>query len=98
MKVPDALGSFITSLVNVMFSLLVVIAVSPLALVAMVPVTAMYERVRRRYVATSRELKRLDSFALSPIFSNFNETLTVRADYLWALEGSLVCVPGAMYS
>lgn len=77
---PDALGSFITSLVNVMFSLLVVVAVSPLALVPMVPLAAIYERLRRRYVATSRELKRLDSIALSPIFSNFNETLTVRAD------------------
>ena len=27
------------------------------------------------YIATSRELKRLDSLALSPIFGNFNESL-----------------------
>eukprot|EP00884_Botryococcus_braunii_P012469 jgi/Botrbrau1/21222/Bobra.39_2s0023.1 len=82
-KVPEALGSFITSLVNVLFSLLVVVAVSPLAVVAVVPLGVMYEYVRRRYVATSRELKRLDSIALSPIFSTFNETLqglvTIRA-------------------
>ena len=29
------------------------------------------------YVATSRECKRLDSIAQSPIFSNFGETLQV---------------------
>ena len=29
------------------------------------------------YVATSRETKRLDSIAQSPIFSNFGETLQV---------------------
>ena len=43
----------------------------------------LYTRLQRRYIAASRELKRLDSLALSPIFGHFNETLsglqTVRA-------------------
>lgn len=42
-----------------------------------------YRRTQRMYLATSRELKRLDSLAFSPIFSNFSEIVnglqTVRA-------------------
>ena len=38
---------------------------------------------QRVYIASSRELKRLDSLAFSPIFSHFSETLhglaTIRA-------------------
>lgn len=34
-----------------------------------------YEPLQVYYIATSRELKRLDSLALSPIFGNFNESL-----------------------
>jgi hypothetical protein len=33
-------------------------------------------RLQQTFIATSRELKRLDSVAFSPIFSHFGETLS----------------------
>ncbi|NJR43418.1 MAG: hypothetical protein HC767_12915 [Akkermansiaceae bacterium] len=52
-------------------------------LLALAPLIPVYLSVQGYYLATSRELNRLNSVAQSPIFSNFTETLagliTVRA-------------------
>jgi hypothetical protein len=104
---------------SVLWSLVVVVAVTPAIVLAIVPLALAYVRIQARYIATSRcarpqrrdtlactctsahpkvhspssaplscacarrELKRLDSLALSPIFGHFSETLaglaTVRA-------------------
>ena len=63
---------------------LVVIAITtPLFLLIIPPLGLMYVYMQRRYRATSRELRRLDSVTRSPIYSTFSETLsgvyTVRA-------------------
>jgi ABC-type multidrug transport system fused ATPase/permease subunit len=55
--------------------MLVVCFVTPLVLFMLVPVSFLYIKVQRYYIGASRELKRLDSLAMSPIFSNFVETL-----------------------
>ncbi|KAK9847067.1 hypothetical protein WJX84_012280 [Apatococcus fuscideae] len=82
-SLPMSLGSFLNCVVNVVGSLLVIAFVSPAQLAALIPLGFFYEWARRLYVSTSRELKRLDSLAMSPIFGNFGETLqglqTVRA-------------------
>ncbi|KAJ3281521.1 hypothetical protein HDU76_008910, partial [Blyttiomyces sp. JEL0837] len=61
----------------------VVITITPLFLVTVFPVMFIYVFVSRRYLAASRELKRLDSVSRSPIYSMFSETLvgasTIRA-------------------
>lgn len=52
-------------------------------LLAAVPMVPLYLSVQRHYLATSRELNRLQSVTSSPILTNFSETLaglmTVRA-------------------
>ena len=76
-SLPMSLGSFLNCVVNVVGSLLVIAFVSPAQLAALIPLGFFYEWARRLYVSTSRELKRLDSLAMSPIFGNFGETLQV---------------------
>jgi ATP-binding cassette subfamily C (CFTR/MRP) protein 1 len=79
----SSLSSFLSCSVSVMWSLIVVVVVSPATAVAFFPITFAYAKIQKLYVSTSRELKRLDSLAMSPIFSSFSETLlglaTVRA-------------------
>ncbi|KIK09066.1 hypothetical protein K443DRAFT_672103 [Laccaria amethystina LaAM-08-1] len=65
-------------------SIVVVIGSSfPLFLIAVVPLSWFYTTVMRYYLATSRELKRLDAVSRSPIFEWFSESLsglsTIRA-------------------
>jgi ATP-binding cassette, subfamily C (CFTR/MRP), member 1 len=78
-----SISSLLNCTVSVFWALAVVAWVTPWVVVAAAPLAAAYLWVQKRYVATSRELKRLDSVALSPIFSHFGETLqglaTVRA-------------------
>ncbi len=76
-SLPMSLGSFLNCVVNVIGSLVVIAFVSPAQLAALIPLGFFYEWARRLYVSTSRELKRLDSLAMSPIFGNFGETLQV---------------------
>lgn len=78
------ISSFTTCFVSVFMSTFVISAVTRGAVFfALVPLFFLYRAIQRYYLATTRELKRLDSVALSPIFSNFGETLgglaTVRA-------------------
>ena len=59
-------------------SCVVVLLVTPVVLVGALPLVFVYLRVQRLYVATNRELKRLNSLAFSPIFSHLSESLQVR--------------------
>ena len=71
------ISSFTTCFVSVFMSTFVISAVTRGAVfIAFAPLLFVYRGIQRYYLATTRELKRLDSVALSPIFSNFSETLT----------------------
>ncbi|KAF9005892.1 metal resistance protein YCF1 [Cyathus striatus] len=68
----------------VCLSIVVVIGASfPPFLIAVIPLGWFYLRVMKYYLATSRELKRLDAVSRSPIFAWFSESLsgltTIRA-------------------
>ncbi|CAH7687177.1 hypothetical protein PPACK8108_LOCUS21917, partial [Phakopsora pachyrhizi] len=55
----------------------------PPILVILIPLLFVYKRIQSYYLATSRELKRIDAVTKSPIFAMFGETLngvaTIRA-------------------
>ena len=80
---PRVLHSFVRTIV-VVFGVLVVISVSvPPFLLAVIPLWFIYRAILKYYLATSRELKRLDAVSKSPIFTWFQESLgglsTIRA-------------------
>jgi ABC-type multidrug transport system fused ATPase/permease subunit len=82
-KIPDATRSFLYVFFGVS-SLVVVISYStPLFLSLVIPIGIFFFFVQRFYVASSRQLMRLESVTRSPIFSHFQETVngasTIRA-------------------
>ncbi|GAX75363.1 hypothetical protein CEUSTIGMA_g2807.t1 [Chlamydomonas eustigma] len=83
LNVSGVVASALTTTVSAFMSLIVIVVVSPLSIVAVLPLGYIYYKVQGLYIASSRELKRLDSLAYSPIFQHFSETLhgliTIRA-------------------
>ncbi|GLC35697.1 hypothetical protein PLESTB_000485000 [Pleodorina starrii] len=81
--VSGAVNSALSTFVTALLSVVVVVVVTPLAVVCFLPLGFVYYRVQQLYIASSRELKRLDSLAFSPIFQHFGESLagltTIRA-------------------
>lgn len=79
-SVDDSLPFILNILLATMFSLLGMLVIIsyglPWVLVPLLPLALFYHHTQRFYRHTSRELKRLCSLTLSPIYSHFSETLT----------------------
>ena len=73
---PRTLQSYLRTAFQVAGILFVISYSTVIFLAAIVPMGVFYYYVQRYYLATSRELKRLESVSRSPIYSHFQETLS----------------------
>ncbi|XP_066983087.1 ATP-binding cassette sub-family C member 3-like [Macrobrachium rosenbergii] len=72
---PMLIGATLTCFAQVLTTLIVIIASTPIVLVVILPVTVAYYYIQKIYISTARQIKRLESLAKSPIFSYFSESL-----------------------
>ncbi|KAM4829793.1 multidrug resistance-associated protein 1 isoform 2-T2 [Thomomys bottae] len=73
--IPQVIKMFMGSLFNVIGACVIILLATPIAAVIIPPLGLVYFFVQRFYVASSRQLKRLESVSRSPVYSHFNETL-----------------------
>ncbi|KAF9937446.1 hypothetical protein BGZ67_001284 [Mortierella alpina] len=80
---PRTFSGYAHNLFGVLSILAVVTFSSPTLIFIIIPFGFLYMLLQKYYLATSRELRRLDSVARSPVFAHFQETIggisTIRA-------------------
>ncbi|XP_037541476.1 canalicular multispecific organic anion transporter 1, partial [Nematolebias whitei] len=74
--IPQSFRSWLLCLLGVLGTLFVICLATPFFTIIIVPLAVIYYFVQRFYVATSRQLRRLDSVSRSPIYSHFGETVS----------------------
>ncbi|XP_078793298.1 ATP-binding cassette sub-family C member 3 isoform X1 [Oryzias latipes] len=74
--IPDNMDIWMRTFWYTLNVLLICSALTPVFLIVVAPLTLFYWWVQRFYVASSRQLKRLESVSRSPIYSHFSETVT----------------------
>lgn len=74
--IPQSFRSWLLCLLGVLGTIFVICLATPFFTIVIVPLAVIYYFVQRFYVATSRQLRRLDSVSRSPIYSHFGETVT----------------------
>lgn len=73
---PELLLMFVSQVFTVIGTIVVISISSPMFLIVVVPIFIMYYFVQRFYVATTRQLARLESVTRSPIYSHFGESIS----------------------
>ncbi|XP_071514768.1 multidrug resistance-associated protein 1-like [Panulirus ornatus] len=80
---PGIIRAFINNIFQVFTTMVVIVAATPITAVFIVPIMGLYYFIQQVFVATSRQLMRIESVSKSPIYSHFNETIqgvsTIRA-------------------
>ncbi|XP_039496038.1 multidrug resistance-associated protein 1 isoform X9 [Drosophila santomea] len=75
-KMPQVINDCIWCAYEVLATIVVISLSTPIFLAVIVPIAFLYYFAQRFYVATSRQLMRLESVSRSPIYSHFSETVT----------------------
>ncbi|XP_061604278.1 multidrug resistance-associated protein 1 isoform X2 [Phyllopteryx taeniolatus] len=73
--IPSILRMFLGSMFNVIGACIIILIATPYVAIIIPFLGLLYFFVQRFYVASSRQLKRLESVSRSPIYTHFNETL-----------------------
>uniref|UniRef100_A0A3B4V2W9 Multidrug resistance-associated protein 1 n=1 Tax=Seriola dumerili TaxID=41447 RepID=A0A3B4V2W9_SERDU len=73
--IPVIIKMFMGSMFNVLGACVIILVATPLVAIIIPFLGLLYFFVQRFYVASSRQLKRLESVSRSPIYTHFNETL-----------------------
>ncbi|XP_063347090.1 ATP-binding cassette sub-family C member 2-like isoform X2 [Pelmatolapia mariae] len=74
--IPASLRSCLLCLMSVLGTVFVICLATPFFAIVIIPLALIYFFVQRFYIATSRQLRRLDSVSRSPIYSHFGETVS----------------------
>ncbi|XP_059804131.1 ATP-binding cassette sub-family C member 3 isoform X2 [Hypanus sabinus] len=74
--IPITFQMFLATFFISLSTMIVIMVSTPWFTIIIVPLVLVYIFVQRFYVATSRQLKRLESVSRSPIYSHFSETIT----------------------
>jgi len=73
--IPNQLNDFLWCLCDVVAVLVVICISTPIFMSVVLPLFAVYYVVQTFYIATSRQLKRLESISKSPVFAHFSESI-----------------------
>nr|UEO57355.1 ABCC1 [Conogethes punctiferalis] len=73
---PMTLRGWTSCFFAVLGTLFVISLSTPIFVAVILPIGVVYYLIQRFYVATSRQLKRLESISRSPIYSHFGESIT----------------------
>ncbi|XP_071662262.1 ATP-binding cassette sub-family C member 10 isoform X6 [Patagioenas fasciata] len=95
-SLPFVLNIFLANMYGLLGMLVIITYGLPWTGLVLLPLAALYFSIQRYYRHTSRELKRLHSVTLSPIYTHFSETLSglssiraMRATQRFELENQL---------
>lgn len=75
-NLPNIVRSLLSCFTQVVATLLVIMISTPVASVVLIPIMVVYYLIQVVYVATSRQIKRIESVAKSPIYSHFSESIS----------------------
>ncbi|KAL0197384.1 hypothetical protein M9458_005924, partial [Cirrhinus mrigala] len=73
--IPDGLKMMLGYVFKLLEVCIIVLMATPFAGVIILPLTLLYAFIQSFYVATSCQLRRLESVSRSPIYTHFNETV-----------------------
>ena len=90
-EIPGAIASLVDAFLGIITGVGVVVVSSPIYLLAIVPLTYQYLRYQAQYRVVSKELKKMDSGARSPLFSHFRETFGgLETIHAYGIEARLI--------
>ncbi|XP_035222773.1 canalicular multispecific organic anion transporter 1-like [Stegodyphus dumicola] len=73
-SIPDNINNALTAFISCIGSFVVISINLPIFLLSVLPLAIIYGFLQALYMATSRQLRRLQSTTLSPVLSFFSET------------------------